>query len=279
MEAKIKNNLLWYLIICFTVSTICGLDFWNNSELLNPLNSIVVYLPGILVLLLTLFTHKLAAFKSGYLGFSLKGFKYWILAPTLMTTLCFLSYGASIVFNPELIKSKTEILLTLESSGFYFGHFGFSLFAISLVNIYLGSLVNILAYLGQELGWRAFVQTSLQKILNPLQAFLVGGIIWGIWTFFFLGHVFIFSNPTIIGCILTVLFCIPVGIIFQYFYRKSQSIFVAALAHAALYKSTETAALVLNINEMNIKLSGPVGITGIMLFWIVALILLKQTNR
>lgn len=35
--------------------------------------------------------------------------------------------------------------------------------------------------LGEELGWRAFVLTELQKKFNPLKSAIIVGVLWGFW--------------------------------------------------------------------------------------------------
>lgn len=275
-ESKDKNILILYLIIIFSVSFILSLGLWNKSEFHKIFSNIIYFIPGLTVIGLYAFKLKKSVFKSGVLGLSLKGFKYWILAPIFITFLCFLGFGVSVLLNPELIKSKDEIIFALEESGFYFGHIGLGLPVILLINTFLGSLVYIPIYLGQELGWRAFMQPQLLKRFNPIIAFIFSGIIWGLWNFFFLGQVYDYSSSPIIESILIILFCIPLGIILQYFYNKSRSIFVSVLAYASVFMSIETAAIILRINEMNTEIYGPMGITGIIIFWIAALFLFKS---
>lgn len=278
MREKSKNLLVWYLTICFTATYILNLGFWTKSGLDHSFGILILYLPGLTVLVLYLFKLRKSNFKCGDLGLSLKGFKYWILAPLSITALCFLSYGISIILNPGILKSKEEIILTLNESGFYFGHISLDLLAIALINALLGSLVGIPFYLGQELGWRAFLQPLLLKTIKPIPAFLSGGFVWGFWSFVYSGQDFTAAASPLIEGLLTILFCIPVGVLIQYFYFKSQSIFVAALAHAAFFKSIDTASQILIDTQMNSPLYGPMGIPGIAIFWALALILLIKIN-
>jgi hypothetical protein len=53
---------------------------------------------------------------------------------------------------------------------------------------------------------------------------------------------------------------------------------VAALAHAAFFKSIDTASQILIDTQMNSPLYGPMGIPGIAIFWALALILLIKIN-
>ena len=48
-----------------------------------------------------------------------------------------------------------------------------------VVNITVGVLVSLVAYLGEELGWRAFMYPILIDKLGTKKGLLTGGIIWG----------------------------------------------------------------------------------------------------
>ena len=50
-----------------------------------------------------------------------------------------------------------------------------------VVNITVGVLVSLVAYLGEELGWRAFMYPILIDKLGTKKGLLSGGIIWGFW--------------------------------------------------------------------------------------------------
>lgn len=276
MKSKIQYTILWYLTICF-VSAIAlefGFRYLDNGDYSH--DKYLLYIPGLSVVVLYLFKLKRPIFKGDELGLSLKGWTYWILAPLGITAICLVSYGISILFDPDLIKNKEEIIFSLKETGFFFGRISVGLITVSLINALLGGLVSIPLFLGQELGWRAFMLPRLLKILKPVPAFLLGGLLWGIWMFLFLEFLGSGSTNPLVGSLERILFCIPLGIIFQYIYFKSQSIFVPALAHGALYKSFDTASLIFSQEKMDAQLFGPLGISGMLLFWAVALILFNH---
>lgn len=278
MKNKIQYSILWYLMISFTMAIVLDLAYGKLGNEDFPLDLIILSLPGLTVIGLYLFRLRRSIFKSRELGFSLKGWQYWILAPLVITVISFLAYGISIFLNPGLLKSRESIIWSLEESGFFFGHIGLGLTTVSLINALLGSLASIPVFLGQELGWRAFLFPRLLKILKPLPTFIVLGILWGSWTFIFLDPLFNGLVRPLTGILLTIVLSIPLGIIFQYFYFKTRSIFVAALAHGALYQSFDTASLFLSHSEMNTLALTPVGVYGMALFWILALILFTKIN-
>ncbi len=278
MKSKIKYTILWYLIISFAAALTLKFGPWSGGNGAYFLNEIVLYLPGLTVAFLYLVLLRKPFFKSKDLGFSIEGWKYWILAPLVITVICFLSYGTSVLLNPDLLKSREDIIYALKEDGFFFGNISLGLIAVSLINALLGALVNIPVFLGQELGWRAFMLPRLLKILKPVPAFILGGMLWGVWSFLFLKPLIGGPGNLLIAFIPTLLFCIPLGILFQFFYFKTRSIFVAVLAHGALYKSLDTASLFLSKDEMNTMIFGPFGFSGVLLFWFMAIILFNKIN-
>ncbi len=278
MKSKIKHTILWYLLISFAAAIALEFGFGTRGIGDYFLYDLSLYIPALSVVVLYVFRLRKPIFKSKELGLSLKGWKYWILAPLYITSMCLLSYGISIFLNPGLLKGRDEIISGLTENGFYFGDIGLGLTAIALINAFLGALVSIPLYLGQELGWRAFLLPQLLKIFKPFPAFILGGLLWGLWSFLFMEPLFSDSFHPLIGCFLTILFCIPLGVLFQYFYFKSQSIFLAALAHGALYKSIDTASLFLSQEEMSAQAFGLFGISGLAFFGAMALFIFNKIN-
>lgn len=278
MKSNIKHIILGYLIICYVAAIILELGFGSRSKGDHFVNEIILYLPGLTVALLYLLILRKPFFKSKDLGLSLRGWKYWILAPLVITAMCLISYGISVWLNPGLLKSREEIIFALKESGFFFGHIGLGLIAVTLINALLGTLVSIPLYLGQELGWRAFMLPRLLKVLMPVPTFILGGMLWGLWSLIFLAPLFSGSGNPLVECLLTIMFCIPLGIIFQFLFFKTRSIFVAVLAHGALYKSLDTASLILSQDEMSALAFGPMGFSGVLIFWAMALFLFNKIN-
>ena len=120
--------------------------------------------------------------------------------------------------------------------------------SISMIPLMLAESVFLIAiFLGEEYGWRAFLTPKLKKLMPDWAAYIVSGIIWGMWHKPVLDEgqnfgkelpFFPFSNYALmcVGCILT-------GIVFTWLTEKSGSVFPAAFAHAALDLFTSLAAI------------------------------------
>lgn len=104
------------------------------------------------------------------------------------------------------------------------------------------SLAMFPIYLGEELGWRGYLFPKLKTVMNRPAAYIVCGIIWGVW-----------HTPAIIdglnfgkeyagypyaGILLMCLFCISAGIIFTWLTEKTNSVYPAAFAHAVNNNAT-----------------------------------------
>jgi membrane protease YdiL (CAAX protease family) len=71
--------------------------------------------------------------------------------------------------------------------------------------------------------------------------------------------------------------CIPMGLIFQYLYAKSRSIFVPGLAHGAMnWTAGNFIMFVVADPDYNKLMYGPTGIIGISIFWIISIILFRK---
>jgi len=276
---SIKKQLFWFICICLSLTYALGIYMLFNGGLANPLGLLAMYIPALTVIGLYIFKFKKPIFKKGDLGLNFKGLKYWIIAPLTLTGLSLLSYGLSYLFAPELFDTVENIRLALENQGFYWGNIYIGFLAIILVNGLVGSFLNIPMFLGEELGWRAFMVPRLLKLYKPQIAFLIGAAVWGLWhgVMIIMGLNYPSVHP-VSGILLMIVFCIPVGIIFQYFYLKSKSVFVAALAHAGLNKSAMSMSFLLAGDSYNTLLYGPTGIIGIVIFSIIAFFLYRRID-
>ena len=86
----------------------------------------------------------------------------------------------------------------------------------------------IIGAIGEEIGWRSFLQPSLDKKYPIIISSVVIGIIWGLWhiNHFVNGPIFVFSF---------LLFTISYSIIVMFLLKKTDySIFISSMFHASL---------------------------------------------
>ncbi|MBD3942388.1 CPBP family intramembrane metalloprotease [Microbacterium sp. NEAU-LLC] len=107
------------------------------------------------------------------------------------------------------------------------------LVALQFVALPMGAVVNSVLALGEELGWRGWLQTALLP-LGTWPALLLTGVVWGLWhaPVILLGYNF--ARPDVVGVLLMVGGCVAWGVLFGWLRLRSASLWPAVLAHGSL---------------------------------------------
>ncbi|TQK18575.1 CAAX prenyl protease-like protein [Microbacterium sp. SLBN-154] len=105
--------------------------------------------------------------------------------------------------------------------------------ALQLAMLPLTAFINLIPALGEELGWRGWLLPKLLP-LGTLPAILISGVIWGLWhaPLILLGYNYP-DAPGWLGLSAMVAMCIVIGAVFGWLRIRSESVWPAALAHAA----------------------------------------------
>ena len=104
------------------------------------------------------------------------------------------------------------------------------LFLPSVLTLPLSYVITVIAFLGEEYGWRFYLQPIMQKKFGPKIGIILLGIVWGLWhipvdTMFYTED----SVPQmILGQIIT---CIFLGIFFGFVYLKTNNIWICVCMH------------------------------------------------
>ena len=98
--------------------------------------------------------------------------------------------------------------------------------AVTMINFPFTYLI----FMGEEYGWRHYLQPELQKRFGLRKGVILVGAIWAVWH---TGIVFTFYSPStgfqyLLGKFIT---CISVGIFFGLAYMKTQNIWALAIMH------------------------------------------------
>jgi uncharacterized protein len=267
---KTKNEILIFTAICLPLTWMAGLYLSNKGGLGSFYSHFTMYIPGLTVLGLYFFLFRRPVFRKGDLGFRKGQFKYLLIAPALFTFLILLSYFISWLVNPSMFVSHEEVKTSLIAKGFYWGNSITGLIVIFLINIIAGSILNAGMFLGEELGWRGFLVPRLLSLTKPVYAFLLGGVIWALWHIVMIRQGLNYPGHFLSGIPMMILFCTSVGIIIQYLYFKSGSIFVALISHAAINKTAMSMSFLVTKQDFNPLIYGPTGLIGLAIFTIAA---------
>lgn len=108
-----------------------------------------------------------------------------------------------------------------------------TLVVIQLATLPAAAFINLIPALGEELGWRGWLLPRLMP-LGPVPAILISGVVWGLWhaPLILLGYNYPGAHGWL-GLAAMVGTCVVFGAIFGWLRLRSDSVWPAALAHAA----------------------------------------------
>ena len=104
------------------------------------------------------------------------------------------------------------------------------MFTLAVIGLFINYPLTIIAFLGEEYGWRYFLMPIMQKKFGMKLGVILLGIVWGLWhipvdTMFYTED----SVPQmIVGQIIT---CVFIGIFLGYAYLKTNNIWVPVAMH------------------------------------------------
>ena len=138
------------------------------------------------------------------------------------------------------------------------------------MQLLLAPLLNIFIFLGEEVGWRGFLYPSLISVFGR-KGLIFGGLIWGVWhTPMIYFYDLNFGDNHHPGLIFMIFFSILAGIILQFIYEKSNSIYSVALMHGMLNISGTFIYSFSVKSEYRYFIDGGTGIIGLLVLLIPA---------
>lgn len=139
--------------------------------------------------------------------------------------------------------------------------------------------INMFVTLGEEVGWRGAMYPYLKKKLGDTKGRIVGGAIWGAWhwpSMIFAGYEYgkEYIGAPILGPIVFCFCTIAMGILLDYVYEKTKTIWLPSLMHGAINAFTIFAYL-LKPEYANMTILGPacIGIISMIPMVIMAVII------
>lgn len=97
---------------------------------------------------------------------------------------------------------------------------------------------NMFAALGEEVGWRGALYPYLKEKLGVTKGRIVGGTIWGVWhwpAMILAGYEYgkEYLGAPVLGPIVFCVVTVMMGILYDYVYEKTQTIWLPSLMHGA----------------------------------------------
>ena len=284
------KKLVVYLIFAFGLAWLLQgvaiIGFNNGNSLLYT---------GALTI--SMFAPMAAAFISGAkmreLGWMpdiLHKWKYFLIAWFMPAVLGIIGAGLYfIIFPNSFDPTMSNIGMQLGEEGLKaLEEAGMSLTTVSLISaaasLTWAPVVNMLAAIGEEAGWRGVMNPILKDKFGKLGGRIISGIIWGAWHWpimIFTGYEYgtgYWGEP-FSGMIAFCIFTTAIGIIMDWLYDKSECIWTPALFHGAVNAFAGIPILVLNPAYGKMLILGPLMIgliSGIPIFLTAAFIAVKD---
>lgn len=146
--------------------------------------------------------------------------------------------------------------------------------------------INMFVALGEEVGWRGVLYPCLKEKLGDTKGRIIGGVIWGAWHWpimIFAGYEYgkEYIGAPVLGPIVFCIATVMMGILLDYVYEKTETIWLPSLMHGAINAFTIFAYLV-KPDYSNMAILGPayIGIISMIPMTIMAVVicLKKQKN-
>ena len=129
-------------------------------------------------------------------------------------------------------------------------------------------LINTFLALGEEIGWRGFLYPRLKARFGKRAGWLLGGVIWGAWHWPLIwligyeygaaaGNAAGYAGFPVVGMLLFCIITVGWGILHDWLYEKSGSIWVPALLHGAINAAATLPLSVCLTNTGSARLLGP----------------------
>lgn len=224
----------------------------------------------------------------------LKGKLRWFFAAWLLPALLAVLGGALyyLVFPAHLDKSCSLITAQLGESGLaQLEAAGLTMKTYLLTQIIAALVwapwVNMLAALGEEVGWRGALYPRLKARFGVGKGRLLGGLIWGVWhwpVMILAGYNYgtRYWGAPVLGPLVFCLGTIALGILFDRLYEKTRCIWIPALAHGAYNAAGGLPMLFLSVSGAYYSTLGPAPIgliAGLPLFLSAICILLREKKE
>ena len=131
---------------------------------------------------------------------------------------------------------QAGVLEILESQGFTIPLY---LMITSIQAVTFVPFINMFAALGEEVGWRGVMYPYLKDKLGVTKGRIVGGVIWGVWHWpmiILAGYEYgkEYIGAPVLGPVVFCISTVMMGIVIDYVYEKTKTIWLPSLMHGAV---------------------------------------------
>lgn len=285
MNTPNNNKLYYYLILLLVFAILAGVICWYGQPYFNPIY--FVGAPYMLIPLLSvcivenwkikkIFSGFQLKIKKEYMGQTLKYIFYTgILLPLLVLVITFivgnmcnlpvfgrvLGIHEAIDMNQfiELMKAS-ELAADPVVPSYLYGSNRFLVgLPVMLLTGMLAGFINIPFALGEEAGWRGFMENNVHLPKRKKYVFI--GTVWGVWHTPLILIGFNYGEHNLLGILMMVIACISLSFYFSQALHRTHSLLVPTIMHGLI-----NASLIFVFFKLGNPLLGPVW--GLYLYWL-----------
>jgi membrane protease YdiL (CAAX protease family) len=299
MEKLDVRRIAIFLIFAYSIAWATGLVIYLTGGLAKspsvfgavPLAVVLLatsYMgaPALANILTRLLTHE--GWKDLFIRPKFKqGWRYWLIcwfAPAILVVLGMVVYFAIFpqYYDPSL--GAVRRLLEQRTQGLALPQINPWTVVLSqgIFAVIAAPILNALPVLGEEFGWRAYLQPKLMPV-GGRNAMLLMGVIWGSWHWpvILMGYEYGFNYPgaTWLGCLFFLWFTITFGTLIGWASLRAGSVWPAVIGHGAV--NGFAAIFIFFVQGEPMQLLGPsaVGIIGAVGFASVALLIFLRRGE
>lgn len=287
-----KKKFTVYIIVTFTVGWIIQIAasifaLGGNMAIFSPLLSLAMFAP-----LLAAVAAKADVKHIGWKP-NIKGnVKYYLLSWFMPAVITVTGAVLFYIIMPNRLDTSAAYLTAQvgEATVQQLAAMGITPFvymAIGLVqSVTYAPVINMLFAVGEEAGWRGVMYPMLKDKYGANKGRVLGGIIWGAWhwpVMVLAGYEYglIYWGAPFVGMAMFCLCCVVMGILLDWTYEKTNSIWAPAIAHGALNAVAALPVILLNLEYADQMILGPspMGIVAMIPMILLALLICNNTTK
>lgn len=272
---SIKKVLFSFTLL--TLSLTFGFALLLHYLELDQLSPFLMIIPLFTSFIVQKAMLKKPIFGPNGLGFQLGKKRFIILAPLFSLLFIILVYFISYLWNIDLFTVEYARIAIRELTTYNESNsLMINIVIAGSIQLLIAPFINIFIFIGEEVGWRGFLYPNLMSLYGK-KGLIVGGFIWGVWhaPMIYL-YDLNFGTHHHFGIIFMILFCILAGIILQFIYARSHSIYAVALMHGMLNIAGTFVVTFTVQSKYRYFIDGATGIIGLIILSIIASICYKK---
>ena len=263
-----------FLFLTFSFIFVVSYDTWITKSHISNL-VFIMFIPAMIAVIVIKRIDKKPVRSYGLNNCRIRYYVFALMYPYLIIIL-----GLVLVFITSDVKIDTNLNMLREIPGTETIQ-GNTMILFLFGSNLLFSFLYFLPALGQEFGWRAFLQPKLINKFGVSKGLTLTGVMWGLCNspmVFLLGQYYP-NQHNIVGVGLFIIWSILVGFFLGWLRIKSNSVFPSALCHSAIIVTSGLGFGLTQIsNEIHTVPFGYPAFPILLLFAILAYFNIKKTS-